>query len=33
LSIGLLGNAREVVHELVPPSVEIDVATDQTSAH
>ncbi|MGH2615441.1 MAG: urocanate hydratase [Thermomicrobiales bacterium] len=33
LSIGLLGNAAEVVPELVRRGVEIDVVTDQTSAH
>jgi urocanate hydratase len=33
LSIGLLGNAAEVLPELVRRGVEIDVVTDQTSAH
>ncbi len=33
LSIGLLGNAAEVIPELVRSGVEIDVVTDQTSAH
>jgi urocanate hydratase len=33
LSIGLAGNAAEVVPELVRRGVEIDVVTDQTSAH
>ena len=33
LSIGLLGNAAEVVPELVRRGVQIDVVTDQTSAH
>jgi urocanate hydratase len=33
LSVGLLGNAAEVVPELVRRGVEIDVVTDQTSAH
>jgi urocanate hydratase len=33
LSIGLLGNAAEVVPELVRRGVEVDVVTDQTSAH
>jgi urocanate hydratase len=33
LSIGLLGNAAEVMPELVRRGVEIDVVTDQTSAH
>ena len=33
LSIGLAGNAAEVVPELVRRGVEIDVITDQTSAH
>jgi urocanate hydratase len=33
LSIGLLGNAAEVIPELVRRGVEIDVVTDQTSAH
>ncbi len=33
LSIGLLGNAAEVLPELVRRDVEIDVVTDQTSAH
>ena len=33
LSIGLLGNAAEVLPELVRRGVEIDIVTDQTSAH
>ena len=33
LSIGLLGNAAEVMPELVRRGAEIDVVTDQTSAH
>jgi urocanate hydratase len=33
LSIGLAGNAAEVVPELVRRGVEIDIVTDQTSAH
>src|SRR5215212_8590008 len=33
LSIGLLGNAAEVVPELVRRGAEVDVVTDQTSAH
>jgi urocanate hydratase len=33
LSIGLLGNAAEVLPELVRRGVDIDVVTDQTSAH
>jgi urocanate hydratase len=33
LSIGLLGNAAEVHHELLKRGVEIDIVTDQTSAH
>jgi urocanate hydratase len=33
LSIGLLGNAAEVIPELVRRGVEVDVVTDQTSAH
>jgi urocanate hydratase len=33
LSIGLAGNAAEILPELVRRSVEIDVVTDQTSAH
>jgi urocanate hydratase len=33
LSIGLLGNAAEVLPELVRRDVEIDIVTDQTSAH
>jgi urocanate hydratase len=32
-SIGLLGNAAEVLPELVARQVAVDVATDQTSAH
>jgi urocanate hydratase len=33
LSVGLLGNAAEVLPELVRRGVEVDVVTDQTSAH
>jgi urocanate hydratase len=33
LSLGLLGNAAEVIPELVRRAVEVDVVTDQTSAH
>jgi urocanate hydratase len=33
LSIGLLGNAAEIVPELVERGVVVDVVTDQTSAH
>lgn len=33
LSIGLLGNAAEVHHELLTKDIQIDVVTDQTSAH
>jgi urocanate hydratase len=33
LSIGLAGNAAEVVPELVRRGVEVDIVTDQTSAH
>jgi urocanate hydratase len=33
LSIGLLGNAAEIVPELVRRGVDVDVVTDQTSAH
>ena len=33
LSIGLLGNAAEILPELVARGVEVDVVTDQTSAH
>ncbi len=33
LSIGLLGNAAEILPELVRRGVEVDVVTDQTSAH
>ena len=33
LSIGLAGNAAEILPELVRRGVEIDVVTDQTSAH
>jgi urocanate hydratase len=33
LSIGLLGNAAEVLPELVRRGVQVDVVTDQTSAH
>ncbi|MBV9800318.1 MAG: urocanate hydratase [Solirubrobacterales bacterium] len=33
LSIGLAGNAAEILPELVDRGVEVDVVTDQTSAH
>ncbi|MGM0843562.1 MAG: urocanate hydratase [Bacillota bacterium] len=33
LSIGLLGNAAEIHHELLKTSAKIDIVTDQTSAH
>ena len=33
LSVGLLGNAAEVLPELVRRGVKVDVVTDQTSAH
>lgn len=33
LSIALLGNAAEVYHELLASNIEIDIVTDQTSAH
>lgn len=33
LSIGLVGNAAEVHHELLKRNVQIDIVTDQTSAH
>ncbi|MFC4319927.1 urocanate hydratase [Litchfieldia salsa] len=33
LSIGLLGNAAEVHHDLLKRGVKIDIVTDQTSAH
>jgi len=33
LSIGLLGNAAEVHHELLRRGIKIDIVTDQTSAH
>jgi urocanate hydratase len=33
LSVGLLGNAAEVLPELLRRGVEVDVLTDQTSAH
>jgi urocanate hydratase len=33
LSIGLLGNAAELVPEIVRRGVEVDMVTDQTSAH
>jgi urocanate hydratase len=33
LSVGLLGNAAEVMPELVRRDAEVDVVTDQTSAH
>ncbi|MBP1969761.1 urocanate hydratase [Virgibacillus natechei] len=33
LSIALLGNAAEVHHELLTKDIQIDIVTDQTSAH
>ena len=33
LSVGLLGNAAEVLPELVKRGVKVDIVTDQTSAH
>ncbi|THE10257.1 urocanate hydratase [Bacillus timonensis] len=33
LSIGLIGNAAEVHHEILNRNIQIDVMTDQTSAH
>lgn len=33
LSIGLVGNAAEIHHELLRRNVQIDIVTDQTSAH
>ncbi|MGX1901454.1 urocanate hydratase [Thermolongibacillus altinsuensis] len=33
LSIGLVGNAAEVHHELLKRGVKVDIVTDQTSAH
>ncbi|ARI76125.1 urocanate hydratase [Halobacillus mangrovi] len=33
LSIALLGNAAEIHHQLLDKGVEIDIVTDQTSAH
>jgi urocanate hydratase len=33
LSVGLLGNAAEIIPELVTRDVTVDVVTDQTSAH
>ncbi|WP_047983852.1 urocanate hydratase [Ornithinibacillus californiensis] len=33
LSIALLGNAAEVHHELLQKNIQIDIVTDQTSAH
>ncbi|MGF2618172.1 urocanate hydratase [Rossellomorea vietnamensis] len=33
LSIGLLGNAAEIHHNLLKTSAKIDIVTDQTSAH
>lgn len=33
LSIGLLGNAAEIHHELLHRKIQIDIVTDQTSAH
>ncbi len=33
LSVGLVGNAAEVHHEILDRGVQIDIVTDQTSAH
>ena len=33
LSIGLVGNAAEIHHELLKRNIQIDIVTDQTSAH
>src|SRR5699024_3008831 len=33
LSIGLLGNASEIHHEILKSGFKIDIVTDQTSAH
>jgi urocanate hydratase len=33
LSVGLIGNAAEVLPELLAAGVEVDIVTDQTSAH
>src|SRR5699024_11389732 len=33
LSIGLLGNAAEIHHEILKSGFKIDIVTDQTSAH
>src|SRR5699024_7211258 len=33
VSVGLIGNAAEVLPELLRRGVEVDVVTDQTSAH
>lgn len=33
LSIGLVGNAAEMHHELLEKDIQIDIVTDQTSAH
>ena len=33
LSIALIGNASEVLHELLTKNIKIDIVTDQTSAH
>src|SRR5690625_1272241 len=33
LSIGLVGNAAEVHHQLLKKAIHIDIVTDQTSAH
>lgn len=33
LSIGLVGNAAEVHHEILQRNIEIEIVTDQTSAH
>jgi urocanate hydratase len=33
LSIGLLGNAAEIHHQLLEKDIQIDIVTDQTSAH
>ncbi|MFC4558153.1 urocanate hydratase [Virgibacillus kekensis] len=33
LSIGLVGNAAEIHHEILSKDIQIDIVTDQTSAH
>jgi urocanate hydratase len=33
LSVGLVGNAADVLHKLIQRGVQVDVVTDQTSAH